>query len=164
MVFAAPEWRSLGAGRRGRRERLHRPEEGAEHAVRRPAEQADRPTGTTDAHELVGGLLMVRGEHDADRRHDDVVRLVRERQLLGVRLDPLELETLGLRELPAGLEQARGQVAGRDGGAPASSRKRRVAGPGRDVEHAHARADPARIDEPLADGQQKRVDHQRVVT
>ena len=66
---------------------------------------------------------MVRREHDADRGHDHVERLVRERQVLGVGLDPLELEALCLRDLTTGVEQLRRQVAGGDLGAATGGRQ-----------------------------------------
>ena len=55
--------------------------------------------------------LVVRREHRADRGHDDVEGLVLERQVLGVGLDPLELEPLGLGRRAAGVEQLGRQVA-----------------------------------------------------
>src|SRR5829696_7136483 len=42
VVLVAPQRRRLGAGRRRRRERPHRAEEGADHAFRRPAQEPDR--------------------------------------------------------------------------------------------------------------------------
>ena len=97
VLLAAPQRRRLRAGRRRRGERPHRPEQRADHALGRPAQQPDRAARAADAHELVGDVLVVRREHRADRGHDDVERLVLERQLLGVGLHPLELEPLGLR-------------------------------------------------------------------
>ena len=76
-------------------------------------------------------------------------------QVLGVGLDPVELEALRLRALAARLEQRRGQVAGGDVGAAPRGGQRGVAGPGRDVEHAHPGADaasPRRAARPRAAG------------
>ena len=97
VLLAAPQRRRLGAGRRRGRERLHGPEQRAEHALGRPAQQADRASGPADAHELVGGRLVVRREHHADRRHDDVEGRGLERQVLGVGRDPLDVEPFGRR-------------------------------------------------------------------
>ena len=47
------------------------------------------PPGRHTPHQLVGDLLVVRREHRADRRHDDVERLVVERQVLGVGRRPI---------------------------------------------------------------------------
>ena len=113
-------WR---AGRRRRGERLHRREQRAEHALGRPAQQPDRAAGAADAHELVRGGLVMGREHHADRGHDDVERLVLERQVLGVGLDPVELEALGLGAAAARLEQLAASGRWR-------SRSRRSAPPG----------------------------------
>jgi hypothetical protein len=114
VLFAAPERRRLCAGRRRCSERPHRPEERAEHAVRRPAEEPDRAAGAAHPDELVGHRLVERREHDADRGHDDVEGLVAERQMLGVCFDPLEVEPGGLGLLATGFEQLRRQVGSRD--------------------------------------------------
>ena len=164
VLLAAPQRRRLRARRRRRREGPHRAEQRADHALGRPAEQPDRAARAAHAHELVGRLLVVRREHDADRRHDDVERLVLERQVLGVGLDPLELEALRLRAPATRLQQLRRQVAGRDVRAALRGRDRGVAGAGGDVEDAHPGTDPARLDESRPDRQQERLDHGRVVT
>ena len=64
--------------------------------------------------------------------------------------DPLELEPARLRAAPARLEQLGRQVARGHARAALRRRDRGVAGAGGDVEHAHARADAARLDEPRA--------------
>jgi hypothetical protein len=70
---------------------------------------------------------VVRREHHADRGHHGVERVVVERQRLGVRLTPLELEAALRRGLSAGLEQLGRQVAGHDGGTGGSRRQGDVA-------------------------------------
>ena len=90
-------------------------------------------------------------------------RLVLEGQVLGVGLDPLELQPGGLRAATARVQQLGRQVA-RGHPRPGVRRgQRRVAGAGGDVEHPHARADAGRRDEPRAERQQERLDHGRVV-
>jgi len=105
----------------------------------------------------------MRCEHRADRGHHDVVRPFLERQVLGVGLDPLELDPLGFRPRPAGVEQLGSQIACGHVRAALRSHDRRVAGPGRHVENAHALADAAGLDEPWTERQQERLDHRRVV-
>ena len=163
MLLAAPQRRRLRAGRRRRRERLHRPEQVAEHALRRPAQQRDRPAGPAHPYQLVRRSLVVRREHHADRRHDDVVGLVLEGQVLGVGLDPVDVETVSLGAFRARCQQIGRQVAGRHAGAALGGRDGRIARARRHVEHAQAGADPGRIREPLPDGQQEGVHHQGVV-
>ena len=106
---------------------------------------------------------MVRGEHRPDRGHDHVERFVVEGQVLGVGLDPFELDALGSRSGAARLEQLRGQVASGHLGARLGRRDRSVAGAGGDIEHLHAGADPRSLDEPGAERQQEGLDHRRVI-
>ena len=108
--------------------------------------QPDRPSGPAHAHELVRDRPVIRREHRAERRRDDVELAVAERQRLGVGLDPLELDAArcaprarpaskfsGVRSeattVRAGLGRADGDVAGAR----------------RDVEHALPGADAARL-------------------
>ena len=95
--LAAPQRRGLGAGRRGRREGSDGAQERADQALRGPVQQPDGAAGTADAHELVGGLLVVGREHRADRGDDDVEGLVLEGQVLGVGLDPRDVDAGGRR-------------------------------------------------------------------
>ena len=90
MVLAAPE--------RGR-ERVRRGGwgEAPEHLEELPRETLGCEVGHTDraaraahAKHLVRDRLVVGGEHGAERRRDDVERVLVERQRLGVGLDPLE--------------------------------------------------------------------------
>ena len=62
-----------------------------------------------------------------------------------------------------GLEQRRGEVGGDDLGAALGGWDRRVARSGGDVEDADAGGDRAGLGEALPDGQQERVDHERIV-
>ena len=121
------------------------------------------PWFETDAHKLVGHLLMHRREHRADRGHDDVEGLGLEGQVLGVRLDPVELDAGLLRPFAASVEELGRKVARGHLGAGLRSRDRGVARSGGNVENAHARADPARLDEPRPERQQEGLDHPRVV-
>ena len=163
VLLAAPQRRGLRARGRGRHERLHHAEQRAEHALRGPAEQPDRAAGAGDAHELVGGRLVVGREHHADRRHHDVERAVREREVLGVRLGPLELEALAP---PRG--------AGPPPAAPASGRSRSRCAPraaaGREAlpvpaatSSTRVPSEMGRVDQPRAERQQERLHHVGVV-
>ena len=60
MFFTAPQRRRLRAGRGRWRERLHRPEQRAQHALRCPTQQPYRAAGTAHAYQLVRGVLVVR--------------------------------------------------------------------------------------------------------
>jgi hypothetical protein len=62
-----------------------------------PARERDRPSGTAHPHELGGGLLLVGSEHHADHGQDGVKAGVGERQRLGIGLEQVDLEALGVR-------------------------------------------------------------------
>jgi hypothetical protein len=83
--------------------------------------------------------------------------------VLGVALDPLELDAGQLRAAPARLEQLGRQVAGRDLRAVLRRGDRGVAGAGGDVEDPQSGADAARLDEPRPERQKERLDHGGVV-
>ncbi len=159
VLLAAPQRRRLRAGRRRRGERAHGAEQRADLALGRPAQEPDPPARRAHAHELVRDGLVVRREHRTDRRHHDVVGLVRERQVLGIGLDPLELDARDLGAAAPGLEQLGRQVAGGHARAALRRRDRGVAGAGGDVEDAHAALDAARLDEARAQREQERLDH-----
>ena len=59
--------------------------------------------------------------------------------------------------------EVRGEVARRHPCAALRGRYGRVAGAGGHIQHAGVRSDPGSLNQPLADGQQERVSHQRVV-
>ena len=64
-------------------------------------DEADPAAGAGDANELARGLLLVRREHRAEDRADDVELAVVERQGLGVALEELGVEALGVAAAPA---------------------------------------------------------------
>ena len=84
MVGPPPERSRGGPGWRRRRVRLHGGEQLPDEALRRPAQDADRAARPADADELVGGLLVVRGEHHADGGDDHVEVAVAVRERLGI--------------------------------------------------------------------------------
>jgi hypothetical protein len=163
VILAAPQRRRLRTGGRRRRERPHRPEQRADHPFGRPVQHRDRATRPADSNQLVGDSLVLGSEHRPDRRHDDVERVIREGQPLGVSLDPFQLDAGRFGSLSARLEQLRREIAGGDFGAALRGGDRRVAGAGGDIEDAHSGADPARIHEPRSERQQKGLDHRRIV-
>ena len=67
--------------------------------------------------QLVGRRLVVRCEHDPDAGGGHVEAVVVVRQRLGIRGLPGDVEALVRRDVPAPLEQLRGQVGGGDPGA-----------------------------------------------
>jgi hypothetical protein len=163
VLLRTPQRWRRGPRRRRRRERLHRCEQIAEHAFGCPTQQRDLPARSAHAHQLVGCSLVMRCEHHADRGHDDVEVLVGERQVLGVALDPLELQPHRLGALLAGLEQTRCQITRDDGCPPLCRRDGSVAGAGSDIEYAVALGDPRCLDEGRAERQQERLDHLGIV-
>jgi hypothetical protein len=106
---------------------------------------------------------VVRSEHRTDGGHDDVERLVLERQVLRVGLHPFELDTLLLRAGTACVEELGCQIACGDLRAGLRRGDRRVAGAGGHVEDLHARRDPTGLDEARAQWEQEGLDHLRVV-
>src|SRR5581483_2175961 len=130
--------RSEGGDQRGRSTR---------EAVGGPVGHRDDAARPRDPEELVRDHLRSRGEHGAERRHHDVEPLVLERQVLRIRLVPLDVQTLRGRALPAPRDHLR-REGGRDHGRPHPRRgDRDVSGPGRDVEHRRARPDVAGLRE-----------------
>ena len=65
---------------------------------------------------------MAGGELDAERREDAVEAAVLERQVLGVALDPVDLDAGRGGALAAAVEQLRGEVERRDAGAERAAR------------------------------------------
>ena len=147
VVLVAPQRRGRDAGRRGCDVRLHGREHLADEPGRRPADDADPAPGGDDADELVGGGLVVRGEHDADRRHGDVELAVVVGQVLGVGDLPLQHGTRGGGLPSALLEQLGRQVAGDHAGAGKGGGDGHVAGAGGDVQHQVALTDPRGVHE-----------------
>ncbi len=142
MRFAAPQRRWLGAGRGWGCERPYRAKQGADRALRRPAQQRDKAAWATDAHELVGDRLVLGREHRADRGHDDVERLVGKRELLGVGLGPVERQARGLGTAAALVEELGREVGSGHLRACCGGGQGGVAGAGSYVEHCHPGAMP----------------------
>ena len=119
VVAHAPERRRLEALRRRRRVLGDRQEEAADVALGLPGDDAEAPAGRQHARDLARGALVVRREHAAEGRDDDVERSVLEREVLGVPLDPLGLDPGGGGVAPRVLEQLRRDVE------PGDDRRRR---------------------------------------
>jgi hypothetical protein len=92
---------------------------------------------------------MARREHVPEGREDAVEAVVGERKLLGVALDPLDLDPCGLGPGATGLKQFRRRVKASDMSARASRRKGSVAGSAGDVKHRHPRVDARARYDPL---------------
>ena len=99
------------------------------------AHTAIAPPGRVDAHHLVGRRLVARGEDAAKGRHHDVERVVGERQIRGVALDPLDLDPGLGGAAAARLEELRGDVGGGDPRPALGRPDRDVAVAGAYVEH-----------------------------
>ena len=98
-----------------------------------------RPPGADHADQLVGGDLVVRGEHHADAGDRGVELGVGVRQRLRVGDLPAQLRADPLGRLAAGLDQVWGQVAGDHVRASQGGGDGGVAGAGGDVEDAVTR-------------------------
>ena len=109
------------------------------------------PPGLGDAHQLGGGLLVVRGEHRPEHRGHRVERAVGERQRLRVALEQGHVEPFGGRPLAAAVEQARDVVDADRLAAEPCGRDGRVAAAGCDVEHVPAGVEVGRVDQLLRD-------------
>ena len=151
MVDMAPQRRRLSAGRGRWCVGLHRREHLPDEPFGRPADEADRAPGAADADEVVRDRLMVRREHHADTGEDGIELTVVARQGLGIRHDPLDVESLGLGEAMPLVEQFGCQVCCDDVGAGAGRGDRDVAGPRRDVVDALSCTDVGGIDEDRAE-------------
>ena len=108
-----------------------------------------RPPGSGDAGELAGRPLLVRREHRAEDRADDIEAAVLERQRLGVAFDELDREALGIGAPAGALEQARNVVDADDVAAPPGGGQGGIAAAGGDVEDALGRMHVERLDEEL---------------
>ena len=161
--LGAPARRGLRAGRRRRGERRERTEQRADHALGGPAQQPDGAAAPGRALQLAGGRGVVGREHRADRRDHDVEGLVGEREVLGVALDPVELEAGSPRAAPSRLEQLGRQVERGHDGARGGGRQRGVARARGDVEHRLPRLDAGRFDDAVAERQQPGLHHRGVV-
>jgi hypothetical protein len=117
----------------------------------RPARDCDHSALATGARHLVGGPLVPRSEHVPERGEDAVERIVRERQLLGISLDPFDIDAFSRGLLAATVEQLRNEVEAGHASAGASGGDGRVAGTAGDVEDVHAGLDSGARDDELAD-------------
>ena len=109
----------------------------------------------------------VGAEHQAEPAHGRVKTGFVERQVLGVADPRLHLRQPGLMRILAGeLQNSRGNVGGQHPAAvshPVGNVQRLVARAGGNVEHAHARADPRRIEQRRRRGGKPVVDRRRLV-
>ena len=133
-LLGAPLDRRAQAGRR-RHVRADRLEQLADEAVRRVGDEPDPAARPGDPDELVRGPLLVRREHRPEDRAHDVEAAVVERQRLGVALDELGVEALGLGAPTGPVEQGRDVVdaddlaaapRGCEGGVAAARSRRRA--------------------------------------
>ena len=109
-----------------------------------PRRHGDPAAGPNHTHQLRGCPVVVGGEHDADRRDDDVEAAVRERQLLSGGVDEVDVQLLR-GGAPAGDVEQVGHVVdpGHPGADPGGSQGG-VAGAGGDVEDVSRRWRPRR--------------------
>ena len=104
VVLAPPQHRRQRP-RRGWSVRSEEPEELGTQPLGGEVDHADRAPGPAHADQLVRDRLMVRREDRAQRGGDDVEFAVAERKRFGVRLDPLELDSLPARLATTGIEE-----------------------------------------------------------
>ena len=110
-----------------------------------------RPPAPDDAQELGRRAFLVRREHDAVGREDDVEAPVGEGEALRVGDLEGDGKPIGLGASPRLLEELRHVVRRGDVGEPARRRERRVAVAGGDVEHPLEGEEVDRFAERLAD-------------
>ncbi len=127
--------------------------EGSDLALRTPAAEAEAAARAQHPGRLSRSHLVTRREHDPEGRQHDIEALVVERQRLGVRLDPFNLDPGRLRIRPPRDEQLRGQIGRDDVGAAQSSGNRGVARASGDVEYPLARLHVDALDQRPADRQ-----------
>ena len=129
----------------------------ADEAVGRPRREPDAAARARDARQLGRGLLVVGREHGAEDRERGVEGRVRHRDVLGVALDQVDVEALGLGAAPAAVEQ-RGHVVDADDVAAVAGRgDRRVAAAAGDVEDAPAGLRVDGVEERVGDGLDQRA-------
>ena len=128
-------------------------------AVVRPSGHRDATADATDADELAGSTLVIRGEHGAERRNDAVEALVCERQILRVAFDPLDVDPRLGRTTPGVLEELRREIQADDLRAATRSRNCDVASCARaDVQQVETRT---KVDA-LEDNRTHRLNQPRV--
>ena len=137
-------------------------EQMADEAVRRPVGEADLSARAADARQFVGGPLLIRREHDAEGRQNDVEAGVREGQRFGVGLPERDRQAVGLGTLPAALEQRADIVGRHDVAESAGGGERRIAVAGGDVEDALVAAQVDGLAQRFADDLQRGADHRIV--
>ena len=137
-------------------------EQPADEAVRRPVGEADLAARLADPEHFGRGLVLIGGEHHAERRNDGIEARGRKRQRLGVGFAEVDGEPLGRGPLLAAREQRRHVVGRRDVAEAARRGQRDVAVAGCDVEHLAAGAQVECFAQLLADDLQRGADH-RVV-
>jgi len=162
VLLGSPQ-RRRGDPRRQRRMTRHRPEHLPDESLRCPVRHPDPPARAAGAQQLVRGSLMVGREHRAVGREHNVKLAVRERHLLCVSLDELDLEPFGRGALTAALEQL-GDVVESDDRFPCPTcrRDRGVPGAAGDVEDPFSCAHVGSLGEQLGGEHHHAADHREV--
>jgi hypothetical protein len=151
VALGPPEDRRLGEIRRRRHVGRARREHVPDGSLRRPAADRDQPAFATDARHLICRAAVAWRKHVTEGGEDAVEARALERQLLGVALDPLDLDSSGLRFAASGVEEFWREIEARHVGTGARRGQRGVARAARDVEDAHPGLDPGAADDALAD-------------
>jgi hypothetical protein len=117
-------------------------------AVIDPGGHRDHPAGPADSHKLSRGPCVVGREHRAERRDDAGKARIVERQLLGVGLDPLDLDARLGRPATRVLEKLRRHIRADHLGPTLRRRDRDVAAAASsDVQQHDARLDAHMIED-----------------
>ena len=146
--LVAPQQRRLGDGWGRGHEGAHRLEERPHLAVRRPGGDAEPATGAEHTRHLGGRDRMPGREHASEGGEHDVEACVGAGQLLGVALDPVQLDPGVGSRLPTGLEQLRCEVEPGHTGTGLGGPDRCVAGAAGDIEHVVSGRYPGCRDNP----------------
>ena len=118
-----------------------------------------RPPGRTTRDELARGPFLVRREHRAEDRADDVEAAVVEGQVLRVALDEIGGDALGLGAPTRPLQEGRDVVDADDLGATTGGGQRGVAAARRHIQDTFRRMQVEGLDEQLGNDQDLGRDH-----
>jgi hypothetical protein len=130
----------------------------ADEALRRPVGHSDLSARAADADKLVGRLLLIRREHDAEGRKHDIEAGIREGKRFRVGCLERDWQAVGFGTLAAALEQRADIVRRHHVGEAAGRRERRIAVAGGDIEDALVAAEIDRLAQHLADDLQRGAD------
>jgi hypothetical protein len=121
------------------------PEQACDKALRRPVGHCDFSAGPAYADHFARGPLLIRREHDAKGRNDDIEAVIRERKSLRVGFLEGDGQALGFGTFATAVEKGADVVRRYDLGEAAWRGKRRIAVARGDIEDAMVAAEVDRL-------------------